>query len=384
MSDERKPDWDPRSAEVLRDQRAGYDSMRERCPVAWSDYLQWSLFRHEDIVRVLHDHETFSSAVSRHLSVPNGMDPPEHTVYRRVVEPYFSATRVDAFEPSCRQIAADLVGGVLARGEVEFMAGFARPFAVAVQCAFLGWPPALHEPLARWTRKNHEATLARDQAALSDIAREFEGFIDQMLDARRHAGAKPGDDVTAALMHETVGGQPLGDEEIASILRNWTVGEVGTIAAAVGILVEHLSRHAGLQDRLRARPALLPAAIDEILRIHGPLVANRRVATRPVEIGGRSIAAGERLSLVWVSANRDGRVFDDPDAFRLDRDPAANLLYGAGIHVCPGAPLARMELRVVIEELLGRATGIDPVPGKPATRAAYPASGFTDLPVRVR
>ena len=107
MSDERKPDWDPRSAEVLCDQRAAYDAMRERCPVAWSDYLQWSLFRHEDVVRALHDHETFSSAASRHLSVPNGMDPPEHTVYRRLVEPYFAAARVDAFEPSCRQLAAD-------------------------------------------------------------------------------------------------------------------------------------------------------------------------------------------------------------------------------------------------------------------------------------
>lgn len=384
MSDERKPDWDPRSAEVLRDQRAAYDAMRERCPVAWSDYLQWSLFRHDDVVRVLHDHETFSSAASRHLSVPNGMDPPEHTVYRRLVEPYFAAARVDAFEPSCRQLAADLVDRVLARGEVEFMAEFARPFAVAVQCAFLGWPPSLHEPLASWTRKNQEATLARDQAAMSDIAREFRGFIDQMLEARRQAGAKPGDDVTAALMDETVGGRPLGDEAIASILRNWTVGEIGTIAAAIGILVEYLSRHEDLRDRLRGRPELLPAAIDEILRIHGPLVANRRAATRAVEIGGRSIAAGERLSLIWISANRDGRVFDDPDAFRLDRDPAANLLYGAGIHVCPGAPLARMELRVAMEELLGHAVGIEPVPGNPATRATYPASGYSTLPLLIR
>ena len=107
MSDPRKPDWDPRSAEVLRDQRAAYDAMRERCPVAWSDYLQWSLFRHEDIVRVLHDHETFSSVASRHLSVPNGMDPPEHTVYRRVSR---TGPWRASFEPSCWQLAADLVG----------------------------------------------------------------------------------------------------------------------------------------------------------------------------------------------------------------------------------------------------------------------------------
>ena len=94
-----------------------------------------------------------------------------------------------------------------------------------------------------------------------------------------------------------------------------------------------------LQQRLRQDPSLLRVAIDEILRIHAPLIANRRVATGAVEIGGREIGAGERITLIWASANRDEGVFGDPDEFRLDRDPAENLLYGAGIHVCPGAPL---------------------------------------------
>ena len=86
MNDMLQPDWDPKSDVVLRDQLAAYDEMRERCPVAYSDFLGWSLFRHEDVVRVLNDHETFSNAVSRHLSVPDGMDPPEHTEYRRIVD----------------------------------------------------------------------------------------------------------------------------------------------------------------------------------------------------------------------------------------------------------------------------------------------------------
>jgi len=149
-------------------------------------------------------------------------------------------------------------------------------------------------------------------------------------------------------------------------------------------LVHYISEHADLQRRLRAQPSLLPAAIEEILRIHGPLVANRRITTHPVEMGGRKIGAGERISLIWISANRDGRVFEDPDAFRLDRDPAANLLYGAGIHVCPGAPLARMEMRVSMEELLARTTRIDPIPDRPPASAVYPASGFATLPLRIR
>jgi cytochrome P450 len=384
MDHEAAPDWDLRSADVLRDQRAAYDELRERCPVAYSESMQWTLFRHEDVARVLHDHQTFSNAVSQHLSVPNGMDPPEHTAYRKIIEPYFAAQRMDAFEPACRQIVSDLVQNALAKGEVELMADFALPFAVRVQCAFLGWPPELHEPLVRWTQKSARANLAEDRQAMSEIAREFEGFIDRMLDTRSHAGAKPQDDITVALMHEEVWGRPLSNEEIASILRNWTVGEVGTIAASVGILAEYLAQHPALQEQLRADRSLLPAAIDEILRLHGPLVANRRVATCPVTIGGRKIEAGERVSLIWIAANRDGRVFEDPDTFRLDRDPALNLLYGAGIHICPGAPLARMELRVVMEELLARTAAIEPAPGKLPSNAVYPSSGFASLPVRVR
>lgn len=384
MNDERKCDWDPRSEAVVRDQRAAYDEMRERCPVAYSEFMQWSLFRHEDVSRVLHDHKTFSNVVSRHLSVPNGMDPPEHTKYRRIVESSFTVQRMDAFEPVCRQMVAELVRNVLASGEVELMADFALPFAVRVQCAFLDWPPTLRERLVRWTRKNYEATLAQDLQAMSEIAREFEGFIDGMLETRMQAGIKPEDDVVGALTHEKVWGRPLSNEEIASILRNWTVGEIGTISASIGILVHYLSQHVELQQRLRAQPLLLPAAIDEILRIHGPLVANRRVTTRKVEIGGRKIDAGERISLNWVSANRDGRVFEDPQAFRLDRDPAANLLYGAGIHVCPGAPLARMEMRVCLEQLLERTTRIQDVPGNAPSLAVYPASGFATLPLQVR
>jgi cytochrome P450 len=185
-------------------------------------------------------------------------------------------------------------------------------------------------------------------------------------------------------MHEKVWGRPLSNEEVASILRNWTVGEIGTISASVGILAQYLAEHADLQQQMRTRPGLLPSAIDEILRLHGPLVSNRRVAKCPVEIGGRKINAGERITLMWISANRDERIFDKPDEFRLDRDPDKNLLYGAGIHVCPGAPLARLEMRVFMEELLSCTSEITTVPEKAAAFAGYPASGFSTLPLRLK
>lgn len=384
MSDLVEQDWNPTSDTVLRDQRAAYDEMRERCPVAHSDFLGWSLFRHEDVVRVLNDPDTFSSVVSRHLSVPNGMDPPEHTEYRRIIEPYFRPDRMAAFNPQCRKIAVDLVQLLRGRDEVDVIDEFANWFAVRVQCSFLGWPTNMHEPLHLWMQKNCKATLAQDQASMAEIAREFEGYVGELLQVRRAAGAQASDDITTSLLRDQTLGRPLRDEEIVGVLRNWTVGEVGTISAAVGILLHHVCEHADLQQSLRAQPSLLPDAIEEILRIHGPLVANRRVTTRPVEIGGRKIDAGERISLNWISANRDGRAFENPEAFQLDRNPAANLLYGAGIHVCPGAPLARMELLVAMEELLAHTTWIDPIPDRPPSGAVYPASGFATLPLRLR
>jgi cytochrome P450 len=115
--------------------------------------------------------------------------------------------------------------------------------------------------------------------------------------------------------------------------------------------------------------------------MRAPLIASRRVTTQPVEIGGHEIAAGERITLMWASANRDEAVFSNPDELRLDRDPAQNLLYGRGIHFCPGAQLARLELRVVMEELLNQTREIALAPGRQTSIAVYPAAGFSALPI---
>lgn len=377
------PDWDPKADKVLEDQIAAYDEMRHRCPVAYSEYMSWSLFKHQDVMRALHEHDTFSNSVSNRLSVPNGMDPPKHIPYRQIIEPYFNASRMRAFEPICRRIAIALVETLPHAGEVEFMSAFAEDFALQVQSAFLGWPVDLHEPLRRWTRKNHEATLARDKAALEDVAYEFDGYIRALLAKRRDAGDKAPDDITSSLTRERVGDRLINDEELVSILRNWTVGELSTISASIGILAHYLAERPDLQQRLREDVSLLPAAIDEILRIHAPLISNRRITTRPVEISGKQLPAGTRLTLMWASANRDEAVFGDPDEFRLDRDPADNLLYGAGVHVCPGAPLARLELCLVAEELL-KGGRIALVPEKAPVNAAYPASGYSTLPLWIQ
>lgn len=384
MTSERSPppDWDPRSGPVLDDQIAAFDHLRHTCPAAYGAHGYLSLFRHDDVLRVLHDPATFSSAVSRYPSVPNGMDPPEHGAFRAIIDPYFSPSAMAAFEPTCRQIAARLVTRLPAAGAVDLVTGFAELFALQVQCAFMGWPEDLHQPLHQWTRKNHAAIRARDEAAMGAVAFEFDGTIRKLLEQRRQAGAAAPDDVTTRLMRERVHGRSLATEEIVSIIRNWTVGELATIAASVSIVAYYLAGRAALQQQLREQPELLPAAIDEILRMHGPLVMNRRITTRPVTIRGHELPAGRRVAIIWPSANRDEAVFGDPDQLCLDRDPALNLLYGAGIHVCPGAPLARLELRVVMQTLLRHAR-LSTVAGHTPVRATYPASGYATAIVHI-
>ncbi len=384
MKQDSVEDWDPRSEPVLKNQIAAYDEMRQRCPVANSRHGYTSVFRHHDVMRIVEDPETFSNAVSRFPSVPNGMDPPQHIEFRRILDGYFSPEAMAAFEPACREIAVELTDKLPEDGETDLMTELADIFALQIQCAFMGWPCELHEPLHQWTRKNHAATLNKDEAAMSAVAFEFDGYIKELLDIRYKAGANAPRDVTTALLQEQVFGRRVTADEVVSIIRNWTVGELSTIAASVSILAHYLAANPELQQQLRTQPGLIPQANEEILRMHSPLVMSRRVTTRPVSIRDRELPARRRVAVIWASANRDESVFGEPDELRLDRNPALNLVYGAGIHVCPGAPLARLELRVVMETLLERTSWVSLMPDKEAKRAFYPASGFSSLPLHIR
>jgi len=318
--------------------------------------------------------------VSRHLQIPNGIDGEQHRRYRGLVDTYFTAERLAEFEPTLRQICTDLIASVPRDADIDFMAAVAEPFANDVSCAFMGWPDSLRQPLRDWTEKNRRAVTARDRAAMAAVAVEFDSYIRAQLDARRDGTV---DDATGRLLAERIDGEPLRDEEIVSIIRNWTVAELSTIAASAGVVAAYLARHPETQEALRRDAKVLDDATDEIQRIHSPFIASRRRTTRDTDIAGTSVTAGDWVFVVWASANRDPRAFAAPDEFRLDRDPTDNLVYGRGVHDCPGAPLARLELRVLFEEIFAATTkielaGIDSVP------ARYPTGGFERIPVRLR
>ena len=373
MSEPQQPDWDPRDPSVLEDQRRAYDDMRERCPVAHSEFMGWSVFRHEDVVRVLDDPATFSSA-SRHLAIPAGMDPPDHGRFRDALAPHFDDDAMASLEPRCREIAIDLLGPMLNTGEAELMESFATPFTLRTLCAYLGWPEAQWECLGGWTHGNQQAAFSRDPAAGRALARLLTEHVQANLEAHRTAARN--DDVTDALLATAVDGVPLDDAAIVSVLRNWVAGE-GTVAGGISLLVLYLAEHPDLQASLRADRSQIPAAIEEILRVDDPLVANRRTTTDEVVIGGRTIPAGESLSLMWIAANRDPRAFEDAARVRLDRGDDDSLVWGRGIHVCLGAPLARMQMRVALEELLTRTTSFQV--GGEVRRSVYPSDGLASF-----
>lgn len=360
-----------------------WDEARRRCPVAHDPEHGWTVHGHPEALAVLHDSVAFSNRVSAHPSVPNGMDPPDHAAYRALVEAAFAPAAMEAFAPRCRALADAWVATFVAQGGGDAMSALGAPFAVAAQVAFLRLPDAAGAQLVDWQAANVRATRAGDHAAAATVAADFAELVAGWVAERRDPSAWPADDPLVGLLAARVGGRPLTDEELVSIVRNWTVGEVGTIAASVGLIVHALATHPEARARLQVAPELRDPWIDEVLRARGPLVANRRVATRSVVVGGQRLKPGDRVRLLWPSIDRDERVFGDPDALRVDRDARLNLVYGAGIHVCPGAPLARLELRAVCDALLVRAPDLRLDPDEPPRFATPPQGGFERVPVRL-
>jgi cytochrome P450 len=385
------PTFDPLGLEP----RSASDEQRAEAPLARTPAGTWVVLGHAEAVAVASDHERFSSAVSRFLQVPNGLDGEEHRAVREATDPFFGPAPMARLEPVVRAVAArlveELLDGVGPQGtEVDAVAALGAVFAVRAQTAWLGWPPALETALLQWMVDNHEASRSGDLARTAEVAERFDAIIRSVLAPRRAAGADAPQDPTTALLHlrlplpdpEVPGSseRPLREEEVVSILRNWTGGDLGSIALCTGVLLREIARAPELAQRLREGSDDEAAAIvDELLRIDDPFVSNRRVATCPVTLAGHEIRAGERLLIHWTSANRDERVFPFPDALDPQGNAAHNLVYGVGRHVCPGRPLATLELVALLRELLAVA---DVRPGEGSgEREIAPVGGWAHAPV---
>lgn len=350
-----------------------------RCPV-WhqtGETGHWAFKGHADVVRAAEDPETFSSAVSRHLQIPNALDGAEHAKWRGFIEQWFTPDRMSHLQPELQGVAQDAVQRLTPGNEVDAVTGIGASFAVTSTCLWLGWPLDLREELLAWVARNQDATRAGDYARTTEVAEEFDAIIRRLTSVRREAGDAAPDDVTAELVRATIDGRPLEDEEIVSILRNWTAGDLASIALCVGVLLRTLADRPDIQEEVRRRvddDEALDRAIDEILRIDDPFVSNRRVTTRRVTVSGVTLEPDQRVVLRWVDANRDPAEFPDADAFEPEAHAERNLVYGTGPHACPGRPLATLELRTLLREVLRTTSWIDP--GQTRVRQEPPFGGW--------
>ena len=385
------PTFDPTGLEP----RSATDDLRAESPLARTPDGTWVVLGHEEALAVVEDAERFSSAVSRFLQVPGGLDGAEHAALRAATDPFFGPAEMDRLAPVLRGVAAGLVeellDGVDERGtEIDAVAALGAVFAVRAQTTWLGWPAELEPELLQWMSENHEASRSGDLSRTREVAERFDEIIRSLLAPRIAAGQDAPADPTTALLRlrlplpdpDVPGSEErsLREEEIVSILRNWTGGDLGSIALCTGVLLHALAHAPALADRVRdGSDEEATAIIDELLRIDDPFVSNRRVATCPVPLAGREIGAGERVLVHWTSANRDGRVFPDPEALDPAGNAERNLVYGAGPHVCPGRPLATLELLTLLKALLSAA---DVRPGEtPGEREIAPVGGWAHVPV---
>ncbi|WP_081993939.1 cytochrome P450 [Kocuria sp. ZOR0020] len=335
---------------------------------------------HAAAVDVAQDPQTFSNAVSRHLQVPNGLDGAEHQRYRSLIERYFTPEAMAEFEPVCRATAQRIAAELPLGESVDAVEALGMRFAVEAQSAWLGWPSGLADILVAWVRENQAATRSGDPTRTKTVAQDFDRIIHGLIQPRRDSDGTA--DVTDQLIHDDAAGH-LSDEQIVSILRNWTGGDLASIAQCTGVILHHLARNPRISQRITqgASDAEVDAILEEFLRIDDPFVFNRRVATRKTEIAGCPVEAGQRVVINWADANRDARVFADPDAFDPHGNAEANLVYGIGPHVCPGRPLARLELRELTRAVLAAGT---PEPAGESVREEPPMGGFRTVPVILR
>lgn len=365
------------------DTRACTDEARPLHGLLRNAQGEWELLRHELVVQAALRDEAFSNAVSSHRQIPNGLDSTEHTAYRNALDHFLAPEAITPFLERFRRIASDLIRSQPKNDPLDAVSQIGARFAVRAQSTWLGWPKSLEGRLLDWIADNQAASRSGNRARIQEIADAFDDIIRSVLEPRRNAPETGTDDITGQLMRTRVNDQRLTDEEIISVLRNWTGGDLGSIALCLGVLIYHLATHPAEQDRLRTGVSdlELDTIINEILRIDDPFVSNRRITKCPVSIGGVELPQGARIKLNWTSANRDETVFGAPDVMAPTRHADQNLVYGIGKHICPGRWLATFEMRILIQELLSATTTVALDPHQAAERAAAPVGGWARVPV---
>jgi cytochrome P450 len=385
-------DFDPLAPEDFDSPHQVYARLRAECPVAHSEAWGgfWAYTRHADVARAAADSDLYITSKQNVVPKvaftgrrpPLHLDPPEHTPYRRALSPLLAPQRVERFEPVIREICRELLGGMVARGGGDVCGDFSARMPVRVFNAWMNLQPEQAAELAEVGRRYNIAVQSNDMESTKESSLRLYEIARAVVADRKANPRDPQEDATSALLAARVDGQPLPDEMIVGTIRQVLV--VGIIAPTVmiGSMAVHLSRDQALQAQLRNDPGLCGAATEEFLRLYTPYRGFARTAREDVTLHGRTIPAGEPIALVYASANRDDAVFDDASSFRLDRpNMKDSVAFGRGPHMCVGAALARLELRIALEELLAATPRGFEVVG-PVVPTRFPEIGALQVPLR--
>jgi cytochrome P450 len=383
-------DFDPISPQSQRDPHDAYRELRGSCPIAhsnrWGGF--WALSRYEDIVDVTKQHEMFINSVQNVVPAvtttgrrpPLHFDPPEHTLWRKAMSAPFKNQSISDLEPKVRAFTVELLTPLLERRRGDLVSEVAVTLPVLVLCVFLNAPEDAPAQIRELSNRFLRAFQARDAAALEDESRRLYALARRILEARRHDPLDPERDVASALLAMRIEGKPVSEELLEGALRQLLIAGHVAVTMMMGSCARHLAAHRHLQQELRSRPSIIPAAIEELLRLYTPNQGFCRTAVRDVELLGKVVHPREPIVLLYPSANRDEAKFEAPDDFVIDR-PAKHLAFGNGVHKCPGELLARLELRVFLEELLARTAHFE-LDG-PVELAPWPEYGPKSLPLRL-
>ncbi|MFE2756658.1 cytochrome P450 [Actinosynnema sp. NPDC059335] len=375
----------PGVGEVIHDRTA---ELRERCPVARSDAHGGFhvVTRARDIRQVATDDATFSSAVeglgaTMALPTPEGVsaplfdsDRPEHTRWRRVMRPFFSRDAAARHEPYIRSVARGVLADLRPRGEADLVADFAAVVPPLVTAALLGVPGDRREEFSALARELFTSTPAGS-------AHRPAGLLLELIRARRgEAEHRP---ARGAVDHARVRDHDVDDDALLKHAVMMVAAATLTTADTIANTALVLGTRPELRQRVLADPALIPALVEESVRHESAVAATGRTVRRATALAGVPLRRGDRVLLLWGSGNRDADLFPDGDVFRLDRPrPDRHLGWGAGPHRCLGVHLARLQLRVVVQELLAALPDFEPVPGYRAERTFGALRGLRALPVR--
>ncbi|WP_405082945.1 cytochrome P450 [Paenibacillus chitinolyticus] len=335
----------------------------------------WIAFRYDDVAAMLKDprlvkdmrkyvpqNEPEAAGAGTYVgklfewlrNMPNmlSVDPPDHTRLRRLASKAFTPQMIEGLRPRIQQIADELLDAVQERGRMDLVADFAYPLPINVISEILGIPAADRSLFRGWTQKLLQASVDPSQgSAVEEALEEFIGYIRTLLDAKRR---NPGTDVTSGLVQAYEQGDKLSENELLSTIWLLIIAGHETTVNLIGNGTLALLRHPGQMRLLRETPSLLPGAVEEMLRMEGPIVIASRFAGEDIAMHGKVIRQGEIVLLSLAAANVDPQKFSDADTLDITREENEHLAFGKGIHHCLGAPLARLEGQIAFGTLLRR------------------------------